>query len=203
MSRNALAYLSELLINKKFENVHVEVGTAAGGSLKHVMQLYQGRRMPRFIVVDPMTYFDKQLQTVKKNLLSADLPLDRVKFYIKKSASAYKEISRQGIICSFVLIDGAHKMKQVTQDLRFADMLEKGGVLCLDDYSTRHVGVKIAVDRFLERNQNFRLMNIIDDVVFIEKVSLLKSRAVTVWDVLASLPLHLWIQWSRSVRKRL
>jgi predicted O-methyltransferase YrrM len=47
-------------------------------------------------------------------------------------------------------IDGGHEEAQVTGDLEnFAPKIRKGGLMILDDYGKKHLGVTEAVDRYL------------------------------------------------------
>src|SRR6056297_2502919 len=44
---------------------HLEIGTAAGGTLKEMIGVYADRETcPQFVVIDPFTYFDDQLKKV-------------------------------------------------------------------------------------------------------------------------------------------
>ena len=46
----------------------LEVGTAAGGTLVRMLACRDPQNEAKFVVVDPMKYFPRQLETVKRNL---------------------------------------------------------------------------------------------------------------------------------------
>ncbi|OYW22698.1 MAG: hypothetical protein B7Z55_04335, partial [Planctomycetales bacterium 12-60-4] len=48
--------------------LHLEIGTAAGGTLCAMLGAFSDASRPPFVVVDPMRYFPQQLDLVRKNL---------------------------------------------------------------------------------------------------------------------------------------
>ena len=73
---NELAALKAQLKRRRLKGSHLEIGTAAGGTLKELMRCYPNTARPRFVVVDPMRYFPDQLAIVRRNLASAGLDPD-------------------------------------------------------------------------------------------------------------------------------
>jgi len=188
------------LKDKKFRDTHLEIGTAAAGTLKRIMLAYDDQQRPEFMVVDPMTYFPNQFEIVKNNLQNAGIDPKEIIFYTTKSSIAYKKILRSGKRFDFIFIDGAHKIKQVWQDLRYTNMLNTGAILCVDDY----LGVpqvQIPVNMFLKKNPIYKIMSIEDRTLFIEKTSSVKNKV----DILAicMIPfINLFFQWRTSYMKR-
>src|SRR6202521_5341210 len=130
ISNNELARLVALLRAERFRGAHLEIGTAAGGTLRELMRVYPDETRPRFVVVDPMTYFPDQLAKVRRNLKDAGLDPDRVDFRVTKSWPALHEARHAGEMFSFIFVDGAHKMRYVTEDIAWAELLEPGGIVC-------------------------------------------------------------------------
>src|ERR1700687_1759576 len=85
--KNELARLVALLHAERLKGAHLEIGTAAGGTLRELMRAYPDETRPRFVVVDPMTYFPDQLAKVRRNLKDAGLDPERVDFRVAKSWS--------------------------------------------------------------------------------------------------------------------
>ena len=50
-------FLFELIRDRQLTGQHLEVGTAAGGTLCAMMQCFAEQSRPPFVVVDRMTYF--------------------------------------------------------------------------------------------------------------------------------------------------
>ena len=85
ISAGELARVVTLLRAGQLKGRHLEIGTAAGGTLKELMRAYPDGERPPFVVVDPMTYFPDQLAKVRRNLAAAGLDPDRVDFRVGKS----------------------------------------------------------------------------------------------------------------------
>lgn len=62
------AALRDILKNSNFTAAHMEIGTAAGGTLKELIGCYPLGQAPQFIVIDPLSYFPDQLSKIKTNL---------------------------------------------------------------------------------------------------------------------------------------
>jgi len=191
-----ISYLKE----RSFSGTHLEIGTAAGGTLKRMMLAYDAHRRPKFMVIDPMTYFPDQFETVKSNLLEAGIDPQEIIFHVTKSSIAFKDILRSGEKFDFIFIDGAHKIKQVWQDLRFNNMLNTGGILCVDDY-VDVPQVQIPVDRFLTKNLGYKKIALENRTLFIEKVTPIKNK-VDVFGTCAMPFINLFFQWRQSYLKR-
>ena len=101
ISDSELARLTALLKSERLSGPHLEIGTAAGGTLKEMMRCYPDSRRPKFVVVDPMTYFDDQLRIVRDNLSSAGLAPDDVEFRLSKSWPAFLAAAVAGMFCYY------------------------------------------------------------------------------------------------------
>jgi len=200
LTGNVQSLLISYLNDRKFSGTHLEIGTAAGGTLKKLMLSYESHQRPKFVVIDPMTYFPNQFNIVKNNLLEAGIDPREVMFYVTKSAKAFKEISRSKESFDFIFIDGAHKIKQVWQDLLFTSMLSPGGLLCIDDYADVPQ-VQIPVDRFLRNNKNYQVLALEERTLFVEKVSSVKNK-LDYFGSLEMLFVNLFYQWRESFKKR-
>ena len=151
LSPTALRYLLMELEVRKFSGAHLEIGTAAGGTLKAILELYKKmeHEISNFFVIDPMTYFPDQYDVVVDNLRPS-VDISNVEFIQMKSGDAYR--SKAGEVINnldFILIDGSHKIKYVAQDIRWADKLNVGGLLCFDDYQAGFPGVDYVVNRLV------------------------------------------------------
>jgi len=161
---------------------HLEIGTAAGGTLKELMRCYPDGARPRFVVVDPMRYFEGQLEIVHKNLASAGLNPDEVDFRISKSWPAFLQAEQRGERFAFIFVDGSHKISHVTEDLAWTRLLEPGGVIAFHDYSERFPGVTLSVDRFLRRYRNYRVVRRVDSLLIVEKTVASTRSEISWWD---------------------
>src|ERR1700674_1066516 len=113
ISGNELARLVALLRAERFRGAHLEIGTAAGGTLRELMRSYPDETRPRFVVVDPMTYFPDQFAKVRRNLGDAGLDPGCVDFRVAKSWPAPRRATPTGGTFSFIFVDGAHKLRYV------------------------------------------------------------------------------------------
>jgi predicted O-methyltransferase YrrM len=191
------------MISNGLGGTHLEIGTAAGGTLRALMLAYPAERRPRFVVVDPMTYFPDQLQIVRRNLAGAGIDPSEVDFRISKSWPAFRAATRAGERFSFIFIDGSHKLHRVTQDLAWTRMLEPGGLVCLHDYTPRMPGVVRAVDRFLARHSNYQIDHRADTLLVIRKSAPSRTREVTTWDHVRAHAINTYHQLARGLTKRL
>ena len=153
MTVDELHALKDIIQTKSLKGKHLEIGTAAGGTLCKMIEAATHR--PPFVVVDTMRYFSNQRQIVINNLKQNGLPAENVDIREMTSADAWQKSQKQREIFDFILVDGSHKFRYVIQDLRWAGLLCSGGVLALHDYSSRLEGVQLAADLFLRRNENF------------------------------------------------
>jgi predicted O-methyltransferase YrrM len=202
VSENELARLVALLRAERLNGAHLEIGTAAGGTLRALMAAYPDKARPRFVVVDPMTYFPDQLAKVRRNLADADIDPDRVDFRVSKSWPALREARRAGETFSFIFVDGAHKLRYVTEDLGWAGLLEPGGVVCFHDYGPAERGVTMAVDRFLARHPNYAVVDRVERLLIVRKLGPGRGE-VGPWERVRAWAIGVYLQLATGVRKRL
>ncbi len=202
ISAAELARLVSLLRVAGLKGRHLEIGTAAGGTLKELMRTYPDGERPAFVVVDPMTYFPDQLAKVRRNLASAGLDLTRVDFRIAKSRPAFVAAQRAGETYSFIFVDGSHKLRYVTEDLAWAGLVEPGGFVCFHDYGPAERGVMMAVDRLLARHSNYEVVDRVERLLILRKLGPGRPE-VTAWDRLHASIIGLYLQLIHSARKRL
>ena len=88
-------------------------------------------------------------------------------FLKKTSNQAFKSLKIKGI--AFLLIDGNHKLKNVVKDLRFARLLQRNSILVVNDYSTRFLGVKIALGIFIRRYTNYEVISNVNTLLVLRK----------------------------------
>lgn len=167
LSNDELTSLIGIIREKSFRGKHLEIGTAAGGALCCMMNAFEDRDRPPFVVIDPMTYFVDQLNIIKKNLRDNGISPDRIEFRVMKSNEAFIRAIQNRESFDFIFIDGAHKVNYVTDDLRWAGLLKKGGILCLHDTNVR--GVRLAVDRFRRRNPHYETVKSVNTLLILVK----------------------------------
>lgn len=182
---------------------HLEIGTAAGGTLRELMRSYAAERRPRFVVVDPMTYFPDQPGIVWRNLASAGIDPSSVDFRTSKSWPAFHAAARAGERYSFMFIDGSHKANRVMQDISWARLLEPGGLLCFHDYVARLPGVVFAVDRLLASHPNYRIVERAGSMMILRKTAESASPEVSRADLAIAEIVNVWHQLAAGARKRL
>jgi len=163
-----LAALLGIIRKRRFQGKHLEIGTASGGTLCSMMKVFEDHERPPFVVVDPMTYFQNQMNTVKKNLHDNGVSAEQVDFRIMKSDRAFIEADRKRESFDFIFIDGAHKIHYVTDDLRWTRLLSDGGIVCLHDYTSVR-GVTLAVDRFLRKNPHYMKVECVNTLLILCK----------------------------------
>jgi predicted O-methyltransferase YrrM len=169
MSDEELQYLMEILRLNKFTGNHLEIGTAAGGTLVKMMRCYDDRTRPHFVVIDTMTYFTNQWEIVKMNLKEHGLDPTAVEFRVARSYDVFKQVEKTTEEYDFIFIDGAHKCQYVMQDLCWSRLLRKGGLLCLHDYAPNTRGVMFAANRFLSKYANYAKVALVDKLLVIRK----------------------------------
>ena len=199
---NELAALKAQLKRRRLAGPHLEIGTAAGGTLKELMRCYPDAARPRFVVVDPMRYFPDQLAIVRRNLASAGLDPDRVDFRIGTSSQAFRRAARAGERFSFIFVDGSHKIHHVTEDLAWTGLLDPGGIVCFHDYDPNFPGVVLSVDRFLARYRNYRVVERVDSLLIVEKTAASTADEIGAWERLRARIINIFHQLQTSVRKR-
>jgi predicted O-methyltransferase YrrM len=168
MTPGELDFLLGILRRERFAGKHLEIGTAAGGTLCRMMQAFDAGNRPPFVVVDPMNYFRNQLETVRHNLRAHQLPPDAVDFRAQRSDAAFEAAHRAGERFDFILIDGAHHIRYVVDDLRWTRLLHVGGIVCLHDYGASR-GIRLAGDRFMRRNPRYERIGCVDSLLALRK----------------------------------
>ena len=182
---------------------YLEVGTAAGGTLCEMMKCFNEMTRPQFVVVDTMAYFADQLEIVKRNLRSHKIDADKVDFRVSTSSEAFKKSENMRETFDFMLIDGAHKIRYVTQDLSWLRLLKVGGVACFHDYNDKHKGVKWPLDRFLKKNIYYRREKLVSNLLVIRKIAPSAIKEITFSDKLWAALLSPILQFELSLSKRL
>ena len=197
-----LIALEGTLRGANLSGTHLEVGTAAGGSLCALMSLYTDAARPPFVVVDPMTYFDNQLETVRKNLLNHGLPTTGVTFRVTYSNLACAQAEKEGDQFDFMFIDGNHKIRYVTQDISWTRLLNRGGIVCFHDYEEKSPGVVLPVDRFLKRNPNYKILSRTRSLLILLKTEMSANPEISRVDHLWAAAISPWLQLRASLAKR-
>ena len=131
MTEDELATLEALLAREAFAGAHLEVGTAAGGTLCRMLACLPDDG--GFVVVDRMQYYDDQLASFRQNLERHGIDEARVDLRIASSADAFRAAAARGERFAFALIDAGHGLLDVTRDLRWLRLLAPGGVLLIRD----------------------------------------------------------------------
>jgi len=178
IERNALLGVLE---DFSLKGTHLEIGTAAGGTLCEIYNFYKsaGREIPNFWVVDPMKYFPDQFKIVNENLSKHRVNKSKIRFFQCISSIAIKVALMEKPEFDFILIDGSHKRKYVTQDLIWTRFLKKGGILCAHDYSPKFPGVYKSIDLFLKKYKNYKLISVTESLIIIQKECLTPNGEIT------------------------
>lgn len=203
MTREESDALDRLLQSANLSGKHLEIGTAAGGTLKRMMAVYPAGSRPKFVVVDTMKYFPDQMGIVARNLQSVGVDLAEVDFRVGDSWSEFQKSENAGEVFDFMLIDASHKLNHVTRDLSWARMLKPGGYLCMHDYAPRFPGVTAAADKFLSRYPNYSREKLAGSLLILKKNAASASSEVTAGDRLAAEIRNFFQQLGGSIRKRL
>lgn len=204
MSAAEHGLLCRLLSEGDWHDRHLEVGTAAGGTLAAMMNCYEPGKRPQFVVVDPMAYFPDQPAIVRQNLTRHGLTADDVDFRVGTTVELLPAAESARQTFDFMLIDGCHRLSWVMQDLKWTRLLNVGGVVCLHDYAPKHQGVVCAVDRFLARHPHYSEIARADSLIAIRKDREAPQLEVGWSDEwyarLRSVPLAIERKWNRLKR---
>lgn len=203
LGADELVFLRDLVRNSGLKGRHLEVGTAAGGTLCEMMKCFAQGGRPQFVVVDSMAYFTDQLEVVKQNLRQHNLNPAEVDIRVAKSADAFQNAEAAGESFDFVFIDGAHKIRYVTEDLRWSRLVNVGGLICVHDYAPRQKGVMLAVNRFLRHYPNYKQEALVNSLLVLRKQAASRSKEISRADCLWALAVSPWLQLERSLAKRL
>ncbi len=203
MTGEELSGLREWIQTGELKGQHLEIGTAAGGTLCFLMQQYPSPKVrPKFVVVDTMMYFANQLEVVKQNLANHNLPVDAVDFRVTPSAEALVNASAAGERFDFILVDASHKIRHVMADLRWLRLLNVGGLACFHDYSSNFKGVQWPLDRFLKRNGQFSHQGQAGSLLCIRREAASSRAEVNGGDRIWAYWWALFFQLGASIRKR-
>jgi predicted O-methyltransferase YrrM len=203
VSDNELEALTKALRSRPLRGTHLEIGTAAGGTLKELMRAYPDGERPRFAVVDPMTYFPNQIEIVRRNLAESGLDPSSVDFRVGFSWPAFQKAEKENERFSFIFVDGSHKIHHVTEDLAWTRLLEPGGLVCFHDYCDKFPGVMQPVDRFLARHPNYRIITRAETLLIVEKTAASASPEIGGWERFRAKGVNVTHQFKTSIRKRM
>ncbi|MCA8988886.1 MAG: class I SAM-dependent methyltransferase [Planctomycetaceae bacterium] len=194
-------FLQSLIRDRNFTGPHLEIGTAAGGTLCHMMTCFKDQTRPKFVVVDRMTYFPHQQETVQENLRRHGLDPRTVEFRTQTSAQAFRDAQQSKDQFDFMLIDASHKILAVMADLRWTRLLSVGGLCCFHDYSPRFPGVKLSIDRFLSQHDNYEIVDVVDTLLALRKTGVCSSGEVSLLDSAYSLAMYVPLEVDRKLAK--
>ncbi|MDC0143166.1 class I SAM-dependent methyltransferase [Verrucomicrobia bacterium] len=203
MTDEELSGLREWSQSANLNGRHLEIGTAAGGTLCFMMNCFEANACPEFTVVDTMSYFAGQLDIVKRNLSQNGLDTRPVDFLVMSSDAAFARAEAEGARFDFILVDASHKIRHVMADLRWLRLLNVGGLACFHDYTARFKGVRWPIDRFLQRNSQFSRVALAGSLLCIRRDTTSARSEVTSCDRIWA---SLWspiLQLDLSLQKRL
>ncbi len=202
LTPNELSLLLKYLHEQPLAGKHLEIGTAAGGTLKRMMLSYPVDNRPIFASIDTMTYYDDQYRVIRSNLIDAGLDPDAVDFRQMRSADALRLAETKDERFSFIFIDASHKISHVTEDIGWAKLLLPGGLICFHDYSAMHPGVVSAVNRFRERCPEYAIIGQEGSLIIFRKLRNAACKEVDIFDkIRAHILAFIW-QTTGSIRKR-
>jgi predicted O-methyltransferase YrrM len=181
---------------------HLEIGTAAGGTLKELMRIYPDDARPRFVVVDPFTYYADQRGIVERNLRESGLDPASVDFRQGYSWPLLVPALAARERFSFIFIDGNHGAEHVMQDLAWTRLLEPGGLVALHDHNDKFPGVVWATGRFLRKHPNYEKIAHADSLVILRKNAASPVPEVPEFDLRLARWMVAPLRWRRSLRKR-
>jgi predicted O-methyltransferase YrrM len=164
----------------------LEIGTSTGGTLIEILKALPQEERPRVSVIDRFKYFPGHLGIFKGNLSKNGFDPEQVDIRVGTSSDELRKCIRgkEGSF-SFIVIDTSHQLKHAMEDMRWLGLLTVGGKAAVHDYySAKFPGVKIAVDRFLARNGNYKVRAQANTLVILEKTAATTKREVTPLDLL-------------------
>jgi predicted O-methyltransferase YrrM len=174
--------LVESLVSLSGQGLHLEIGTAAGGTLCAMMAAFPADKCPKFVVIDPLKYFPNQLETIQRNLRDHHLDASKVEFRASSSAKAFPKAAAQHDEFDFILVDGCHRISSVMLDLKWTRLLKAGGLICFHDYKPKFPGVQMSVDRLLRRHPNYVIEGQADSLLVVRKRSASRSVEIDLSD---------------------
>jgi len=198
-----LDLLRRILSDHDLTATHLEIGTAAGGTLKEIMGVYaEAESRPAFAVIDPMTYFKDQQEKVRQNLNDAGIDPDTVAFWVGTTEDFLARERSAGTAFDFIFVDGEHQAHAVMVDMQWADLLRTGGFICFHDNSTSFPGVGWAIDRFLRKNTNFEAVEQAKTLAVLRKTADGSGPCVTAADLVTARVVKGLQRFRKSMRKR-
>ena len=206
MSDDEVSSIRNVIYDSKLNGIHVEIGTAAGGTLCEILKCYQNElkvEPPQFIVVDPLTYFENQYEKILINLQNNGLSKNNITFEKNKSSVAFRNLSVHAGEIDFILIDGNHKINHFVGDLRFSRYLRAGGLLLIHDYSNNFKGIHSATNIFLDRYRNYEVLSHVDSLIILRKKTVKNTQEVSVIDQFMSELVNVFQQVKSSLHKRI
>lgn len=201
MSTEEHQLLVDVLRSDHGTGTHLEIGTAAGGTLCEMLAAFDVKQRPRFAVVDSMQYFPDQLETVKRNVAQHGFDAQAIDFRVATSEDAFSRAAAAGDSFDFILIDGCHKIRAVMSDLKWTRLVNVGGIICLHDYSPKFPGVTKAVNRFLSRNPNYERIGLAGSLLALRKTAMSTRPEVTRSDNLYALAWYLPLQLRKKLER--
>jgi predicted O-methyltransferase YrrM len=193
--------LLRCLTDARLTGAHLEIGTAAGGTLCAMMRCFTDEERPRFVSVDRMTYFPNQFQVIRENLRHHGLNPEEVDFRATTSARAFGDARRRNERFDFILIDGSHKVVAVAADLRWTRLLNVGGIVCFHDYAERFPGVWLTVNRFRQRYPNYAILGRAGSLLALRKTAASPRQEISPIDRAHSLLWHVPLEVRRKYEK--
>lgn len=180
---------------------HLELGTAAGGTLCRMLTGLPAER--GFVVVDRLEYFEGQREALFENLARHGIDTKRVDLRAMNTRAGFTDAASRNERYAFMLIDAGHKLIDVTLDLRWTRLLEPGGIVCLHDYDDRwsHRGVRVAVDRFERRHPEYERIGHADTLVVLRKLRAPARPEIDALDLLHAAALWLPLRIGRTAGK--
>lgn len=197
-----LKALIDLLKGGGLKGPHLEIGTAAGGTLREMMLAYDAATRPKFVVVDTLQYYPNQREIIERNLTGAGIDPREVDFRVGTSWEKVGEALARNERFSFILIDAVHRARYVMQDLRWTRMLEPGGYVALHDHKPQFRGVEWATRRFLRTQPQYEKVALVDSLMIIRKKGMSGTEGSDFDISLAGMVSPL-LRWRRSIEKRI
>lgn len=203
LTQKELNLLLNTLKQKSYTGKHLEIGTAAGGTLWQMISSFDLETRPPFVVVDPMKYFPDQFHLVKENLKIHGIDPNEVNFLIKTSQEAFKEVRNNQETFDFIFVDGAHKIRYVTEDLKWTRLLNVGGTVAFHDYSPKYPGVFLSLNRFLRKNLNYQIVKRVDNLLIVKKTAESHKKEIDKSDMAYAMAWAPLLQIAGSAKKRI
>jgi len=201
MTGAQVEFLTDLIASEALPGPHLEIGTASGMTLVHMIRALPKPRDPAFVVVDNMRYFPDQMRVVRENLQRHGVDPESVEFRVGDSGRIFREAARADDSFDFMVIDASHKIRKVTDDLRWTRLLRPGGVVCLHDYYPDFPGVVKSVDRFLDRHSHYERLKQVEGLLVLRKTGPSLRPEISAMDRAWAAGWHLRLKVARRLRR--